>query len=71
MARFSKQLKIDEVKVTPSDLIAALKHELLLFSELEISVRENVVTARDVADIYEELYGNPKDGDLEVKQNGY
>jgi len=59
MARYSEQLQAKDVKVTSNELISALKHELLLFGEAETTIGvKDSITAQNIADLYEELYGN-------------
>ena len=59
MARYSEQLQSKDVKVTSNELISALKHELLLFGEAETTIGvKDSITAQNIADLYEELYGN-------------
>lgn len=68
MNRFSEQLKVKDVKVSPNEMITALKHELHLFGEAEASIdTRKDITAEDLSRIYQEVYGTTKKTDKGTK----
>jgi len=58
MARFANRLKSKDFRVTTSEMLAVMKHELILVGEPETQENEDRgITAKKIADIYEKLYG--------------
>jgi len=57
--RYAEQLKSKEVNIKASDIVNILKHELHLLGETEsnIEISQNI-TAKQISDLYEEIYGN-------------